>query len=202
MNERKIELDAKQMAEIELGKLLGQRKAFGLIAGRCSAEHAAALQKIRDEKAYECIAPTWDEFCDKELHMSRAHANRIIRWFEEFGESYFEMAQLTAVSPDEYRTLAPVIVDHRLQINGQSIALIPEKAEEVASAVTEMRRAATAKSPRAANRKRVQWLRRQCERVTAEFEDLSGRLPPEERGELSIILSRTLGKLGTVERGL
>ena len=163
-NEQNVRLNARHVADIELGKLLGQRKAFGLRAGRCSAEHAAALQKLRDERGYECIASTWDEFCTKELRMSRAHANRIIRWFEEFGQSYFEVAQLTPVSPEDYRTLAPIIIDHRLRVNGQSIALVPGKAEEVASAFTEMRRAATARSPRASNRKRVARLERQCEK--------------------------------------
>src|ERR1035438_4560057 len=130
MNELTIEPDGQRNREIELGKILGQLKAFGLVAGRCSAAHAAALKRIRDEKGYECLATTWDEFCTEELRMSRRHANRIIGWLEEFGQAYFEVTQLAHVSPEEYRTIAPVIIDHRLQVNGQSIALIPEKAEE------------------------------------------------------------------------
>ena len=85
MKELTIQPEVARMTDFELGKILGQRKAFGLVAGRCSAEQAAALKKIRDEKGYDCIAKTWDEFCTKELGMRRPHANRIIRWFEEFG---------------------------------------------------------------------------------------------------------------------
>jgi hypothetical protein len=192
--------DVTRMSDIELGKILGERKAFGLVAGRCSAAQAAALKKIKDEKAYECVAPTWDEFCTRELRMSRVHANRIIHWFEEFGQAYFEMVQLAPVSPEEYRALAPVIVDHKLQLNGQSIALIPEKAEEVASAISELRKAARANKPRVSTRKRIASLEKQCHKLTAEFEDLSGQAPEEERNALSAILLKILCKLGRIER--
>ena len=37
----------------ELGGVLGQRKAFGLIAGRCSAAEAAAIRRIREERLYQ-----------------------------------------------------------------------------------------------------------------------------------------------------
>ena len=202
MQELTIQPEAGRMTELELGKLLGQRKAFGLMAGRCSAEQAAALQKIRDEKGYECIAPTWDEFCTKELRISRRHANRIIGWFKEFGQAYFEMAQLAPVSPDEYRALAPVIVDHRLQVNGQSIALIPEKAEEVAAAIVEMRKSAPAGKPRDSTSRRIASLEKQCNKLTAAFEELTGQTPRDERVELSAILVKTISVLGRIEERL
>jgi hypothetical protein len=198
MNEPTIQPDVARMSEIELGKILGERKAFGLVAGRCSAAQAAALKKIRDEKAYECIAPTWDEFCATELRMSNRHANRIIRWFEEFGQAYFEMVQLTPISPEEYRGLAPVIIDNRLQLNGQSIALIPEKAEEVASAIAEMRKMAAANKPLGSRDKRIASLERRCGKVTAEIEDLSDKASPEERLALSSLLMKILEAVGRI----
>jgi hypothetical protein len=191
-----------RMSDIELGKLLGQRKAFGLVAGRCSAEQAAALKEIRDRRGFVSIAPTWDEFCTKELRMSRVHANRIIKWFEEFGQAYFEMAQLTRISPDEYRALAPEIVDHRLLLDGVAVALIPEKAEDVAAAVAKLRKTSAAKKPGASMRDRLTSLEKQCDKLTAEFEDLSGETPRDERVELAAILVKHISVLGRIEQAL
>src|ERR1035437_6977939 len=39
-------------AALDLGRLLGQRRAFGAVAGRCSAAHAQLLRRMRDEKLY------------------------------------------------------------------------------------------------------------------------------------------------------
>ena len=33
-----------------LGLMLGQRRAFGMVASRCSAAQAECLRKVRDEK--------------------------------------------------------------------------------------------------------------------------------------------------------
>jgi hypothetical protein len=35
---------------LELGIMHGQRRAFGLVAGRCSAAQAECLRKVRDER--------------------------------------------------------------------------------------------------------------------------------------------------------
>lgn len=193
---------------VELGKLLGQRKAFGLIAGRCSAAHAASLKEIRDGKKYEATSPSWDEFCETDLHISRSQANRIIKNLEDFGPAYFELTQLTAVSPREYRELAPAIADHRLEINGQSIALIPEKAEEVAAAVDELRRkmaadrAAADKAavkPATSARERLELLDRDCRKLAAEFENLSLYVGGSERDEFTSVLVNTIGRLRRID---
>jgi hypothetical protein len=39
-------------AHFELGQMVGSRRAFGTVAGRCSAADAACLRRIRDEKLY------------------------------------------------------------------------------------------------------------------------------------------------------
>ena len=43
---------------LELGIMLGQRRAFGLVTGRCSAAQAECLRKVRDEKTYLKFATT------------------------------------------------------------------------------------------------------------------------------------------------
>ena len=44
---------------LELGMVLGQRRAFAMVAGRCSAAEADCLRKIRDEKTYLKFASNW-----------------------------------------------------------------------------------------------------------------------------------------------
>src|SRR5260370_42623561 len=79
---------------LELGRLLGQRRAFGAIGGRCSAAHAQLLRRIRDEKLYLRIAPSWRVFCGTYLAITRCHADRLIAMLNRFGPVYFEISQL------------------------------------------------------------------------------------------------------------
>src|SRR5690242_13263415 len=95
--------------DVEFGRLLGRREAFSIVAGRCSAADAALLRKFRDEKWYTDYAKDWDEFCTVYLKISRASANRLIAVLDEFGPQYFEVAQLTRISPAIYRLIAPSI---------------------------------------------------------------------------------------------
>jgi hypothetical protein len=123
--------------------LLGRREAFGIVAARCSAAEAAQIKELRDSKAYLEVAADWREFTPKYLQMSHDSADRIIRNLEEFGPTYFEVAQFTRISPATYRAIAPSIDDQGLHHNGEAIKLIPENAQKVASAVAEMRKTIT-----------------------------------------------------------
>ena len=108
-----------------------------------SAADAAILREVREKKLYEGYAADWDEFCSVHLHISKTNANRIIRHLDEFGPMYFEVAQLTRISPETYRAIAPSIRDQALHHNGDAIALIPENAEKVAAAVADLRKSTT-----------------------------------------------------------
>jgi hypothetical protein len=131
--------------DFDLGRLLGRREAFSVIAARCSAADAATLRKVREEKAYLSRCKDWEEFCTTYLHLSKAHANRIIQLLDEFGPAYFDLAQLTRISPDTYRSVAPSIQDDSLHFEGEEIALIPANAAKVAAIVAEIRQAAAAR---------------------------------------------------------
>ena len=61
MEEIKDEMPDEQQV-LELGIMLGQRRAFGMVAGRCSAAQAECLRKIRDEKTYLNSHPTGPGF--------------------------------------------------------------------------------------------------------------------------------------------
>ena len=127
---------------VNLARLLGRREAFSMVAARCSAADARILRQVRDEKLYLAVAQDWDEFCSVHLHMSRPSANRVIGWLNEFGPQYFEIAQLTRISPETYRAIAPSIQDGALHTDGEAIALIPENAEKISAAVAELRKPA------------------------------------------------------------
>ncbi|HLH15564.1 MAG TPA: hypothetical protein VKX45_00010 [Bryobacteraceae bacterium] len=128
--------------EIEVARMLGARHAFGLVAGRCSAADAAILRDIRDNKKFLSFAPTWDEFCEKHAHLSKSHANRLIRYLNELGPAYFTLAQLTRITPEEFRALAPSVKDNALEFRGEAIALIEENAGRLTEAVGVLRQPA------------------------------------------------------------
>src|ERR1044071_5881275 len=112
----------------ELAELVGQRRAFGVVGGRCSAMDAALLRRIREEKKFLAVTGSWEEFCPRYLHISKTHANRIIRMLDQFGPSYFELAQITKVTPGEFQAIAPSIGENGLTWNGEDIELVPENA--------------------------------------------------------------------------
>ena len=97
--------------------------AFGLIAGRCSAAQAEGIRRLREQKLYKRCTEKWEDFCQKYLKMSRAEADRTIKLLEEFGATYFELSQLTRVSPETYRLIAPQIENGVLHHNGEAIEL-------------------------------------------------------------------------------
>jgi hypothetical protein len=178
MDESISQPPAGEAGAFELGEMLGGRRAFSLVAGRCSAADAACLRRMRDEKLYAYRSASWEEFCPKYLGMSKSHANRTIRLLEELGPGYFELAQLTRITPEEYRAIAPAVTEKVLHVNGEAIALISENAEKVAAAVEELRRTAASETPAPpSTRDRLAALERRFRNLVAEFAELSGAGP-------------------------
>jgi hypothetical protein len=148
MNEESLtESAGADAALLEVGIAVGHSQAFGLVAGRCSAAQAAALRRLREEKLYKRCSESWLDFCPKYLKISKTEADRTIKLLEEFGPTYFELSQLTRISPETYRAIAPAIEDGLLRHNGEAIELNPENSRKVAAAVAEMRSALPKKSP-------------------------------------------------------
>jgi hypothetical protein len=180
--------------DLTLGRLLGQREAFNVMAARCTAADASLLRQFREQKLYLEHAADWDEFCTKFLHTSKASANRIIRQLEEFGPAYFEVAQITRISPAVYRAIAPAVQDHRIEHDGETIALVPENQEKVAAAIASLRKAAVkppALPPPAPDP--LDDLRRHCRGLGEAFAALQGQ-PEQKRAVLGALteLSATL----------
>jgi hypothetical protein len=134
-------LPAESAGLLEVGIVLGQNLAFALIAGRCSAAQAEGLRRLREDKLYKRCTEKWDDFCPRFLKISRAEADRIIHLWEEFGAPYFELTQLTRVSPETFRAIAPAIQGGALHYRGEAIELNPRNSRRVAAAVAELRSA-------------------------------------------------------------
>jgi len=187
--------------DFELGILLGTRKAFASVAGRCSAADAECLRRLRDNKLYLNRAASWAEFCPEFLGLSKTHANRIIRNLEEFGPDYFEVAQLTRITPEQYRAIAPAIRDKSIHVNGEPIALIPENSERVTAAVAELRRAIAPAPAAPCVQERMAALGRRFQQLAADFEEFAaGPLSLAEKSQLGAVLSPIILRLECLHR--
>jgi hypothetical protein len=144
MNEPQIHVDP----AVDLGRLLGQRRAFSALGGRCSAAHAQLLRRIRDEKLYRAVAPSWRTFCGTHLAITCRHADRLIALLNRFGPTYFEISQLVGLSPRQYLAIQPVLHEHSVLVNGEAISLIPENAPKVLEAVGQLLRETRRTKPR------------------------------------------------------
>ena len=156
---------------LDLGVVLGQNQAFGFLAGRCSAAQAESIRRLRNEKLYKRVTEHWKAFCPQYLKMSGTQADTIIRLWEEFGAGYFEVAQLTRVSPETYRALEPAVNQGVLNLNGEQIELTVENSHKVAAAVSELRRSLPPKKPEPelGLDERIKRLDRLCTTVIEEF---------------------------------
>lgn len=125
---------------VDLGKWLGRRQAFALVAGRCSAADAECIRKMREERNYRTLAPSWGEFCKQHLGISKAWADRIIQYLEEFGPAYFLLAQVARVTPEEYRRISGSVRGQALLHAGEEISIEAENAGRLAVAIEELRR--------------------------------------------------------------
>jgi hypothetical protein len=120
---------------MELGILLGRRQAFSAVAGRCTAAQVDAMRRMRDGKLYLQFAPNWGEYCLEFLKVTGRHTNRQIACLNEFGPAYFELAQITGITPAAYRRIAPAVRSDGIHVGGEIVTLIPANAGKAAQAV-------------------------------------------------------------------
>jgi len=160
-----IEVTAKKQCLVELGILMGKREAFTALAGRCSAAQAESLRRIRESQVYRELAVSWDGFCTKHLRTSRRSVDRMIGWLEEFGPVFFELAQMTGISADEYRAIAPAVRTDGIHVGTEVIALLPENAEKVAETVLRLQTEAGARRPVKGTCERIADLQAQGQRL-------------------------------------
>ena len=123
----------------ELGASLGQVQAFRTVAKHCTAAAARQLQQIRNERSYEALGLSWEQFCVRHAGISRAYADKLIRRLEEFGEPYFQLRGIARVSPESYRQLAPAVSAESIEVGGEAIPLTPENAPRIRKALDTLR---------------------------------------------------------------
>jgi hypothetical protein len=172
----------------DVGRWLGQRDAFAVIAGRCSAAQAECLRRIRDEKLYLSLEPNWEDFCSKRLGASRRNIDRFLSRGDEFGLAYYHVAQMTHVTPEEYRAIAPHISDEGVRWEGAVIALLPENREQVTAAVAgllEREKPAKEKAPLSFGA-----ILKRCDALTEAVERMTRQLEPVEAMRLTNSISR------------
>ena len=192
--------------EAELGTILAERKRLGSASGRCSAAQAESLRKLRDLKLYVSRCVTWDEFCPRYLGLTKVFANRAIEAWEEFGPAFFELAELTRITRDEFRAVASRVNNKMFHADGEAIALTPENASRVATALEKLRRSSAAPikpyTP-TVNLSRMTLLEAHCTELISEFRKLTGpKAQNVDRAQLAAILRQTLGMLGRIELDL
>jgi hypothetical protein len=125
-----------------LGTWLGRRQAFSMMAGKASAADIECLRAIRDRKLYRAKAANWDDFCTQYVGASKSHIDSEIRYLATYGPQYFELAQITRISPDAYRAIAPQITSRGLELDGETIPLAAENSQRLAAGVAELRKRA------------------------------------------------------------
>ncbi|MBV8902336.1 MAG: hypothetical protein JOZ22_01770 [Acidobacteriia bacterium] len=182
---------------LEVGALLGKNHAFGLIAGRCSAAQAESLSRLRREQKYKRITPHWRDFCSQYLKMSQTQVDHVIGLWEEFGAAYFEVAQLTRISAEAYRALAPSIRDGALEDSGETIELNEQNAQRVAAAVARLRRALPPKAPKGSeppltSRERLAEMDKRWKAALAAFQEVA---TTERDSESQALLQLTLARI-------
>jgi hypothetical protein len=180
---------------MELGFVLGQNHTFGFVAGRCSAAQVQLIRRLREQKLYKQCCEKWDDFCPRYLNMCRAEADRAIRLLDEFGPSYFELSQITRVSPAVFRAIAPAVSNGVLHHKGEVIALTSENSRKVAAAVAEMRSAlpkAKEVPPETDMTKRIQTAADRCAETLSELEKI---LRENDRGIVRVQIRAELHRL-------
>lgn len=173
--------------QVVLGRWLGRREAFGLIAGRCSAAEAESLRHIRDEKLYRGVARNWDEFCSIHVGASRRNVERNVRLLEEFGPAFFHVSQIAHIGPEEYRTIVEHVDGEGVRLDGAVVALLPENGVEVASAVSELLRRAQPE-PAEAEDPSFEPVLRRCQAAARMLAASTADLNPLDKMELAEVL--------------
>lgn len=129
-------------AVFDLALWVGRHQAFGLIASKCAAADAHSLREIRDRRLYRSLGLDWKEFCTLHAGICYKTADNIISRLAEFGETYFNLSQIVAIQPADYRTIAPAIENNAVEFEGTSIPIDREHTEALLEAVRSLRKQA------------------------------------------------------------
>ena len=199
---KSVEVAAKKQCLVELGILMGKREAFTTLAGRCSAAQAESLRRIRESQGYRELAANWDEFCTRNLRTSRRSVDRTIGWLVEFGPVFFDLAQMTGITADEYRAIAPAVRKDGIHLGTEVIALLPENAEQVAETVLRLQTEAAATRKAKGAGERIAALQAQGQRLADSVRRMAKSAGQTERGSLRAMVEQLKKLFARVEMEL
>jgi hypothetical protein len=175
--------EADELSE-SLGRWLGRREAFGLMAGRCAAADVETLRQIREQKLYKQKRRTWAECCTLDLHVARRSVDREIGYLEEFGPEFFHVRQMAHITAQEYRSIASHVTKEGVHLNGTTVPLLPENSQQVAAAVGELLKGIEKKTAKNGPVSFHAALQR-CHAVAGMLESITDPLDPAQRMELA-----------------
>ena len=122
----------------DLLKKLGQAQATGVIARQCSFVEARLVKQLKEAGVHKHLQLTWDEFCARELHMSRNTADRLIQNVETLGEDYFAISQHVRIAPSTFQALD--VKDGKLLIDGNEVAITRDNRDVISQHIEHTRR--------------------------------------------------------------
>ena len=126
--------------DFDLGTWLGRRQAFSMMSGKTSAADVECLRTIRDQRLYKARSERWGDFCAEHIGASKTQVDRLIRQLEEFGPQFFELTNVTRISPETYRLIAPHVSEQGVRLDGETIPIAQEHGARVSAAVAALRR--------------------------------------------------------------
>jgi len=124
---------------VDVGAWIGRQQAFAVIANKCSAAQALSLKQVKETRLFEQLGLNWDEFCRDHAGISRTNADTLIRQLDEFGEAYFRLSEIARISPETFRHIADQVDDQGIEIDGEKLALIPDNAPRIRTAIRTLR---------------------------------------------------------------
>jgi hypothetical protein len=158
-----------------------------MLGRRCAAADAECLRLIPDRRLFVELALSWDGFCRVHLHVSRQKIDRQIWLLNEFGPAYFQVAQLTHITPNDYRAIASHITAEGLHVAGGVIALLPENTQQVSEAVAKLKRIV---APDDSGEQHSDLLFKLCKALTSALRITRPALDDRQRSELAAHLLR------------
>jgi hypothetical protein len=181
----------------DLGRWLGRRQAFALVASKTAAADVECLRQIRDGNLYRAKGVDWAEFCQKYLGVTSSYANRLIHQLEEFGPSYFDLSRIMRISANTYRQIAGSVSEDGITFGDEKIAITPENSEKLAEAVKALREQSNTEGiPAKPAGKGIAGARRRLKAAVVEMTHLfEDGLEVPEREELANAISASLGDL-------
>ena len=182
--------DSNPQMLLDLGTWLGRHQAFGLIANRCSAADAECLKTMRNGGEYKKLGLTWDEFCQNHAGVSRAYADRLIGYLDEFGANYFRLAEVMQISAETFRLIAGSVGDNGIEFNGLNIPIKRVNRRKIQAAVQAARATSESKRTRRPN---VSEARKRLDAFLSDARAIAET--SAERAELMVLLDQGLEQL-------